>query len=236
MSTRRLAVVLLAAGALAFAVMAVLSLAAPGIDLAVSRHFMRAGGFSLAASPMAEAARTLFRASTHLFPAGITLAALLAGAGVLRPRLRLRETAFVLAVYALGPGLLVNLGLKTHWGRARPRDIAEFGGTAHFTPPLLPADQCARDCSFVSAETAGLAFLAFAVLLTAWPRLPSRAARLAAAAALAGWAAAGAGLRIAVGAHFFSDVVFAAALMAMLVPGLWLALGLGRGPLTPAAA
>lgn len=32
-------------------------------------------------------------------------------------------------VIALGPGIMVNLILKDHWGRPRPRDVIEFGGT-----------------------------------------------------------------------------------------------------------
>jgi hypothetical protein len=30
--------------------------------------------------------------------------------------------------------LLVNVALKDHWGRPRPIDIAQLGGTEHFVP------------------------------------------------------------------------------------------------------
>jgi len=68
---------------------------------------------------------------------------------------KLRIWLFAFLSFALGPGLLVNGILKNYWGRARPQSVHEFGGTADFTPPVLPADQCARNCSFVSGEAAG---------------------------------------------------------------------------------
>ncbi|MDH4162483.1 MAG: phosphatase PAP2 family protein [Nitrospirota bacterium] len=47
---------------------------------------------------------------------------------------------FILLCVALGPGLIVNGILKDHWGRARPRQIVEFGGKHQYTQPLAPAD------------------------------------------------------------------------------------------------
>jgi membrane-associated PAP2 superfamily phosphatase len=46
---------------------------------------------------------------------------------------------FLLLCVAVGPGLIVNGILKDHWGRPRPRQIAEFGGRLEYVPPLLPA-------------------------------------------------------------------------------------------------
>jgi len=40
-----------------------------------------------------------------------------------------RTVVYFLLVMAVGPGLIVNTALKQHWGRPRPREIAEFGGT-----------------------------------------------------------------------------------------------------------
>ncbi len=43
--------------------------------------------------------------------------------------IKFRKAALILVfVMILGPGLIVNLLLKDHWGRPRPRDIKEFGG------------------------------------------------------------------------------------------------------------
>ena len=122
----------------------------------------------------------------------------------------LRATVFVVASFLLGPGLLTNAILKEFWDRARPRQILEFGGDAQFGPPLVIQDQCATNCSFVSGEAAfAFAFLAFALL--AHQRRPL-------------WigVALGFGLlvglkRIVLGAHFFSDVIFAGVLNGIVI-------------------
>ena len=63
----------------------------------------------------------------------------------------------------LGPGLVVNGILKEHWGRARPRDVTQFGGDRRFTPALVIADQCERNCSFSAGHpSAGFALAALA--------------------------------------------------------------------------
>lgn len=116
---------------------------------------------------------------------------------------------FLIACLAFGPGVVTNLAFKDHWGRARPREITEFGGDRAFTPALLPARQCAKNCSFVSGEASSMfmVFFAFALLLPRWSLL------LMVSGVLAG---SGAGLvRIAQGGHFLSDVIFAGAFMAL---------------------
>ena len=109
---------------------------------------------------------------------------------------------FLVAALAIGPGILVNTVLKDHWGRARPFQIEAFGGTRQFTPAPVPADQCARNCSFVSGHAAlGFSLVAFAFLLPA-----GRPRNIVMAGALAFGALIGLG-RIAAGHHFLSDVV-----------------------------
>jgi lipid A 4'-phosphatase len=39
---------------------------------------------------------------------------------------------FFITFMILGPGLLVNAGFKDHWGRPRPADIVNFGGSQPF--------------------------------------------------------------------------------------------------------
>jgi lipid A 4'-phosphatase len=116
---------------------------------------------------------------------------------------RLRALLFILATFAIGPGLIANVLLKDHWGRARPVQIVEFGGSALFAPALMISDGCKSNCSFVSGDvSAALSFLAVALLVPARRR---------------GWALAGTALmaggigfaRMVVGAHFLSDVLFA---------------------------
>lgn len=110
-----------------------------------------------------------------------------------------RRVVYLLLVGIIGAGLIVNVAFKNNVGRARPRDVAEFGGTRHFTPPFIPANQCRTNCSFSSGDAAG-AFFAIA-LATA---LSQRRRYLAAAI---GFGIVVSIARISAGAHFFSDTV-----------------------------
>ena len=67
--------------------------------------------------------------------AGFLLLAIVA-ASQRRPVAGLDAKAWLFLFLGLlvGPGLVVNGILKDHWGRARPAEIIEFGGTAHFSP------------------------------------------------------------------------------------------------------
>ena len=183
---------------------------APEVDLATSRLFYAPErGFVLANwRPII----LLF----HSIPwiAWCTLILVAAGAASLllldRPLWRLERKALVFLVVSMatGPGFLANTLLKDHWGRARPVQIEAFGGAHRFTPAPLPAAECDRNCAFVSGHAAlGFSLLSFAFLL---PHGPSR--RRGIAAALAFGALVGLG-RIAQGAHFLSDVVYAGLLV-----------------------
>lgn len=132
---------------------------------------------------------------------------------------------FLIAVLIMGPGVVANLVLKDNWGRARPRDVIEFGGGKVFTPPLVPASECARNCSFVSGEASSI----FAVFFGLAFALPGYRQRLVAIGCVAGLLAGG--IRIIQGGHFFSDVLFAGVFMALTVSLLHIALiGAWREP------
>ncbi len=47
-----------------------------------------------------------------------------------------RPALFIMLVIVLGPGMVVNLIFKDHWGRPRPLHITEFGGSYQYVPPL----------------------------------------------------------------------------------------------------
>lgn len=125
---------------------------------------------------------------------------------------------FLLLALLLGPGLVANEIFKDEWGRARPRTINEFGGTAQFTPPLVIANQCERNCSFVSGDGAFGFFLPSLAFVAAagWRRRVFWSGM--AAGAIFG------GARIAMGAHFFSDVVYAGVFMLLTSSLLYLAM------------
>ena len=121
----------------------------------------------------------------------------------------------IVLTYLLGPALLVNAILKEHWGRARPSTITEFGGPRDFTPALIPTDQCATNCSFVSGEGAGATAMLIALLLILRNMVPGRYTR---AATLAAFIIAGIGmsLRVIMGRHFFSDTILAALFVTLI--------------------
>jgi lipid A 4'-phosphatase len=182
----------------------------PTIDLWVSRQFYVPGeGFPLGAwLPLVLLHRAIpwIAGSIFAIAAGAAIWLLLSG----RPLWRLDRAAlvFIVAATALGPGLLANTLLKDHWGRARPAQVEEFGGPRHFTPALLPARECARNCSFVSGDAAlGFSLVVFALLL------PAGAGRRRGEALALGFGALVGLARIAQGGHFLSDVVFAGLLV-----------------------
>lgn len=110
---------------------------------------------------------------------------------------------FLLLCVAIGPGLIVNGILKDHWGRPRPRQIAEFGGRLEYVPPLLPARTHGK--SFPCGHCS-VGYL-YAAGWWVWRRgHPLRAAgSLAAGTALGTLLGFG---RMAAGGHFLSDVVW----------------------------
>lgn len=107
-----------------------------------------------------------------------------------------------------GPVLVANTLLKDHRGRARPMQVREFNGTRQFTPPLLISDQCHKNCSFIAGDSA----LGFMLHRLAYLLGTRRRQRLLFWSGMAAVSLAGA-LRIWIGAHFFSDVVFAGTFM-----------------------
>lgn len=46
-----------------------------------------------------------------------------------------RRALYILLVIAIGPGVVVNLVFKEHWGRPRPMHVSNFGGQYAYVPP-----------------------------------------------------------------------------------------------------
>ena len=190
---------------------AVVFTAAPGLDLWTSSLFFGENGFALEQSEILQSLRTAIWNLSLLVPIGL-LGVILAGfAFRLKPAVFLGPLVFML----LGPGLVVNGILKSYWGRARPANIAEFGGSAQFSPPLTITDQCLHNCSFVSGEAAGIVAASLVIFYLLAPRLgPS--GRLWLGAGLVVLCLIGSGMRVMMGRHFLSDVIFAALFMMIL--------------------
>ena len=179
----------------------------PVIDLAVSRLFTDGQGVfwaTLGPWPVINAViKTLMELAALLLVVGVVL-------GAASGRLRgadLRCWAFAALNVLLAPGLIVNLVLKSHLGRARPAYVAEFGGPLAFTPAFQVTDQCVANCSFTSGEVALAASLAICavVMLWRWQSIPGRVGAVSLGLVVVVLVAA---LRISLGRHFLSDAVF----------------------------
>ena len=122
-------------------------------------------------------------------------------AGLKWQNVRVRFEAVALAALAVGPGIIVNVILKDHWGRPRPYSTDLFGGRLPFVPAGQISTYCHSNCSFVSGEASGIFWLLCLV-----PLLPP-ALRLRMSLVLAAIAIFTSGLRVAFGGHYLSDVV-----------------------------
>ncbi|HEY1362696.1 MAG TPA: phosphatase PAP2 family protein [Xanthobacteraceae bacterium] len=202
----------------------------PELDLKLAALFFdpQRFGFWRSYDPLYLRARdvTTWLIALLAAPAGLALIGKL-----LRPQAPLaipaRAIILMLVTLALGPGLLTNLLLKESWSRPRPIDVAEFGGTEHFRPWWDPRGDCPKNCSFVAGEPSGAFWtLAPAAVVPVQWRVPATAAALVFGTAVSV-------LRMAAGAHFFTDAVFAGVLVFLLI---WLAHGwLYRWPRTRVA-
>jgi membrane-associated PAP2 superfamily phosphatase len=192
----------------------------PQLDLAIAGIFFDSarGDFALRLVPWLGWLRGAvpWTVAALVAPAVIALVVKLAhpAARMLVPG---RAILFLLATLLVGPGLLVNVTLKDHWGRPRPIEVTRFGGTQPFVPWWNPRGPCAKNCSFVAGESAG-AFWTLAPAALAPPQW-----RALAYGAAFGFGAATGLLRMAFGGHFFTDVVFAGVLMFVVV---WITHGL----------
>jgi lipid A 4'-phosphatase len=110
--------------------------------------------------------------------------------------------AFFVIAGTLGPGLVVNMGFKDNWQRARPYQVTQFGGAQQFTRATVMTDQCDNNCSFVSGHVScGFFFAGIALLHRRRQWLWSLAG--VSAGLLIGFA------RMSDGAHWLSDVLWA---------------------------
>lgn len=140
-----------------------------------------------------------------------------------------RVLIFIILIAITGPGLVTNLTLKENWGRPRPREVEGLGGHNAFEP-VLTVDRTSDGKSFPCGHaTMGYLFMGGFFLLrryrrgVAWSFLVGGFV----GGTLTGIA------RMLQGGHFFSDVIWAAAICWFVPMGFYYALGLHRGLLKP---
>ena len=175
----------------------------PQIDITVSALFYKAEqNFLLRDTPLHLFVDTWIRPSIKYLTAALVIACiskLFFRQSAVKQRLNI--VAFLFASFLLGPVLLVNGLLKEFIGRARPKNIIEYGGTKIFSPAYFPADQCETNCSFVSGDAAvAFSTIAFALIFKGKLRFHLVAVALSFGVLVSIY-------RLGTGAHFLSDTV-----------------------------
>lgn len=194
---------------LAVAAAITVALGAAGADLAVASYFYVPG----AGWPQGHDEPWDFLYRYGNIP-GLVLAAVAGAVFVLSffvERLRRDRTAalFIVAFLALGPGLIVNTVFKDHWGRPRPADIVQFGGTELYRHAWEPG-QPGQGRSFPSGHAA-IGFFLMAPFFVLRRRTPGWALKALAAGVLYG-GLMGLG-RMIQGGHFLTDIIWSGVLV-----------------------
>lgn len=198
-------------------------IAATGLDLKASTYFHRPDGW-----PLGNEQPWRFFYLYGYFPAYILGGAALAlfAASFMKPALAgwRRNSAFMVILLMLGPGILVNSVFKELWGRPRPREIVQFGGEKQFHQPW-ERGVAGEGKSFPSGHGASAFYLAmpFFALRRRKPQL-------------AAWIFSGGMLygifmgiaRIAQGGHFASDILWAWGVVHLAAVALYYLMGLDR--------
>jgi len=116
---------------------------------------------------------------------------------------------FIVVFLALGPGLVVNTVFKDHWGRPRPADIVQFGGTDAYRPFWSPG-QPGQGRSFPSGHAA-IGFFLMAPFFVLRSRAPRWARKALVAGILYGTLMGLA--RMTQGGHFLTDIIWSGVLV-----------------------
>jgi membrane-associated PAP2 superfamily phosphatase len=160
------------------------------------------------------------------------LAAALIGCIYRQRRGWIRPGLFLAILLALGPGLIVNSIFKEYWGRPRPRDVVQFGGTKEFLHPWQPGI-AHKGRSFPSGHSSGAFYLTAPFFI--YRRKNPRTARL--------WLVGGLSFglimsvaRITQGGHFLSDTLWAWGMVHLTAVALYYLLRLHRNEAPSAEA
>jgi membrane-associated PAP2 superfamily phosphatase len=197
----------------------------PVVDLAITDLFYKGGRFPANDWILVQAAYRIVPWFGRAILAAMGLVLLVALVHPAAVAKYWRRRAAVLLMCALfGAGVFTET-LKESFGRPRPSQVVEFGGRAQFHGILQPSSDCSGNCSFVSGHaTTGFGLMAFGLLGSL--RIRRRWWWIA---TISGFAFGT--LRVAQGAHFASDVVFAMVVMwgtCLPVRLLWLRAALWR--------
>lgn len=139
-------------------------------------------------------------------------------------RYLVRPGLFLVILLALGPGLIVNTLFKDYWGRPRPREVTQFGGTKEFLHPWQKGI-AHEGRSFPSGHSSA-AFYLTAPFFVFRRRKPRIAALWMTGGLVFGILMSIA--RITQGGHFLSDTIWAWGMVHLLAVALYYLLRLDR--------
>ncbi len=122
-----------------------------------------------------------------------------------------RRVAIIVLAVALGPGLVINLGLKENWGRPRPNRVEQFGKDAPFQAWWQPGNT--RDSHSFASGHVSMTFALLAGTLT----IENRHRRRWATAAAVAFGLLMVAARVISGAHWLSDAAISSALTYLVV-------------------
>ncbi|MGE0254386.1 MAG: phosphatase PAP2 family protein [Alphaproteobacteria bacterium] len=202
----------IAALAAATAAAAAVFAAFPAIDVIGATLFHDVAGFALSGTWIDKLYDGVLRGATvwaALAAVPLWLAGELRGRAVLG--FGRRAFAFVLTALVLACIIVPDVLFKPVFGRARPFETLPFGGDLPVTGPFRVAGACTDNCSFYSGDVAfAVSLIVFVLLLPAGRRLPWLVL-------WAIWSLFVAIMRMGVGKHFPSDVLFAALISLLVV-------------------
>ena len=104
--------------------------------------------------------------------------------------------------------ILINILLKGFWGRSRPNDVLQFGGSDFFTPWFKFGESCISNCSFVSGDSS-VGFMLITLYFITKKNIYCYLALIF--GSLFGF------VRIIAGGHFLSDIIFSNIVVIMSV-------------------
>lgn len=128
---------------------------------------------------------------------------------------------YLLLTFAIGAGMIINVGLKEYWSRPRPKQVIEFNGSEPFRPyyrPNLNATSRESNKSFPSGHaSSGFYFFSLAFLGAIYHSKFYFRLGMCLAWGLGLLLSLG---RIAQGGHFLSDTLATALIMWLTACGL----------------
>jgi len=207
----------------ALATLAGILLARTGGDLAVARHYyVPVAGWIHSEDTVIQILYTYGPWLATALVLGALVMGIRSACGPQRNTLAARQVWFFVLLMLLGPGVLVNAIGKDHWGRPRPKQLTEFGGTdSYLTAGVI--GPVAKDHKSFPSGHASMGFYLMAGYFVWRGRRPLWARTSLCVGVLMGAAIGWA--RIVQGGHFLSDVIWAGALVFIageLLAACWL--------------